>query len=128
MTDQTRRWLKLLLRETWFQTDAVRAHARLFFPDFAFAGPEHADPGLIAALEAAPVRIRDYFCYLLLDFVVVDPELEDEPLKAAHRLAAQVDWGDRLEALSVKELKLKKNEAKDLRTAALKPLAGEAAS
>ena len=49
-------------------------------------------------------------------------------MRDRNRLAAQVDWGDRLEALSIKELKLKKTEAKDLRAAALKPPAGEAAS
>lgn len=125
MAGQTHRWLKLLLREKWFQTDTVRAHARLFFPDFEFAGPEHEDPELIAALKDVPVRIRDYFCFLLLDFAVMDPELEDEPLKATHRLATLVGWGDRLEALSVKELKLKKAEAKQLRAAALDAMTGE---
>lgn len=121
LTGHSRRWLSLLLRSPWFQTDAVRAHARLFFPDFTFAGPDHTDDALLADLRQLPPDTRDYFCYLLLDFAAIDPELEDEPLKAAHALAHQLEWGDRLEALSVRELKLKKREAKGLREAALPP-------
>ena len=112
--DWTRRWLRLLLRATWFQTETVRAHARMFFPDFTFAPDGHADAGLMAELTEMPVGVRDYFCYLLLDFAAVDPEIEDEPLKEAHRLARQLEWDDRLETLSVKELKLKKRDAKKL--------------
>lgn len=115
------RWLRLLLRAPWFQTDAVRAHARLFFENFEFAGPGHTDEALLAELRPLPAAVRDYFCYLLLDFAVVDPDLEDEPLKAAHALAHRLDWGDRIEALSVRELKLKKKDAKALREAAVPP-------
>ena len=117
----SRRWLALLLRATWFQTDAVRAHARLFFTDFEFVGPDHTDEALLTELQGFPAAVRDYFCYLLLDFAVVDPELEDEPLKAAYALAQPLDWSDRLEALTVRELKLKKKDAKALREAALPP-------
>lgn len=111
-TDWTHRWLRLLLRPAWFQTDAVRAHALLLFPEFIFAPETHTDDPLLADLAGAPIGVRDYFCYLLLDFAAVDPDLEDEPLKAAHRLAQKLEWDDRLEALSVKDLKLKKRDAK----------------
>lgn len=115
----TRRWLRLLAREPWFQTDAVRAHARMFFPDFEFAAADHADAELLATLTAAPIGIRDYFCYLALDFAAADPDLEEEPLKAVHRLVQPLEWNDRVEALAVKELKLKKKDAKRIREAAI---------
>lgn len=119
LTDHSLRWLRLLLRAPWFQTDAVRGHARLFFPHFEFAHPNHSDPTLFDALRDAPASVRDYFCFLLLDFAAVDPELDDEPLKVAHQLAQPLGWDDRLEALSVRELKIKKREAKRVRDAAL---------
>ena len=121
LTDFTRRWLRLLLHAPWFQSDPVKAHARLYFPDLQFPVTDHADEELLAALRESPVNVRDYFCYLLLDFSAVDPDLEDEPLKAAYALAQKVEWEDRLEALSVKELKLKKRDAKRVREEALPP-------
>jgi hypothetical protein len=115
MTDLTRRWLRLFLRPAWFRTDAVRGQARLFFPDFDFATEEHSDAPLLAELRNASISIRDYFCYLLLDFCAVDPELELEPIRAAFVLTSELRWDDRLEALVVKDLKIKKREAQRLR-------------
>lgn len=123
LTDFTQRWLRLLLRAPWFQSDPVKAHARLYFPELQFPPTDHTDEALLEALREAPINVRDYFCYLLLDFSAVDPELEDEPLKAAYVLAQKLEWEDRLEALSVKELKLKKRDAKRVREEALPPAA-----
>ena len=121
LTDLTLRWLRLLLRAPWFQSEPVKAHARLYFPAIQFPSADHADDALVETLRGSPVGLRDYFCYLLLDFSAVDPELEDEPLKSAYALAERLEWECRLEALSVKELKLKKREAKRVREAALPP-------
>lgn len=114
----TRRWLQLFLRHAWFHTDAVRGHARLFFPDFDFSLEGHRDAPLLDELREAGTSVRDYFCYLLLDFAAVDPELEFEPLRAAFALTSALGWDERLESLVVKELKLKKREAQQLRAAA----------
>lgn len=116
LTGLTQRWLQLFLRPAWFRTDAVRGQVRLYFPEFDFAaGEEHRDPELLAELRGASTNIRDYFCYLLLDFAAVDPELEVEPLRTAFALASELGWDGRLETLLVKELKLKKREAQQLR-------------
>jgi hypothetical protein len=118
MTALTRRWLQLFLRPAWIRTDAVRGQARLFFPDFDFAVEGHRDGALLEELRAAATSVRDYFCYLLLDFSAVDAELEMEPLKAAFLLASELGWDERMEALAVKELKLKRREAQKLRAEA----------
>ena len=56
-------------------------HAKLFFDDFqatvtqgapVFDGGAFHDP-----------KLQEYICYLLLDFVTADPELDDMPLAAA---------------------------------------------
>ena len=118
MTALTLRWVKLFLRPAWFRTDAVRGQVRLLFPDFDFAPEGFQDEELLATLREASPSARDYFCYLLLDFAVVDPELEQEPLRAAFLLASRLGWDERLEMLVVKELKLKKREAQRLRAEA----------
>lgn len=128
LTALTHRWLQLFLRPTWFRTEAIRGHVRLFFPDFDFAGEGHRDDALLTELRSAASSIRDYFCYLLLDFAAADPELELEPLRAAFALASELGWDERLESLVVKELKLKKREAQRLRAEARAAAAEDAAA
>jgi hypothetical protein len=118
LTALTQRWLRLFLRPAWFRTDAVRAHVKLFFPDFDFAPDGHADDALLTTLRESENSVRDYFCYLLLDFAAVDPDLEHKPLRAAFELTSLVGWDERFESLIVKELKLKKREAQRLRAEA----------
>ena len=118
MTALTLRWLRLFLRAAWFKTDPVRAHVKRFFPEFDFAPEGHEDDALLETLRTADASVRDYFCYLLLDFAAVDPELEHEPLSAAFALTTLLAWDERLEALVVKELKVKKREAQRLRAGA----------
>jgi len=116
----TRRWLDLLLAQPVLQSDTTRAQARLFFDGYEFPAALPAeDAALLDELRDSPASIRDYYLYLLLDFSTVDPDLEEEPIKAAHRLAHRLEWAERLEALSVKELKFKKRDAKRLREEAL---------
>lgn len=125
LTRQTRSWLDLIFSPADMRTETNRAQARLFFPDYEFPTTDSNDAALLAAITDASGSIRDYFCYLLLDFATVDPELEDEALKHAFRLADRCDWSRRLEALVVKELKLKKREAKRLCEEALGIAAAE---
>ncbi len=119
LTALTRRWLALLLRPAWFRTDAVRGQVRLFFPEFDFATEAHRDDALLDELRASANNVRDYFCYLLLDFAAVDPELEDEPLRVALALAHELGWAERLESLAAKELKRKKRDVQKLRAEVL---------
>ncbi len=118
LTESTRRWLQLLLRPAWFRTDAVRGQVKLYFPEFDFAAETHLDPDLLAALGTVDNNVRDYLCYVLLDFAAVDPELESAPLLEAFKLASDLGWDGRLESLAVKELKLKKRDAQGLRAEA----------
>jgi peptidase M48-like protein len=112
LTDLTRRLLAQLLRPRWFQTDVVLAHARLFFDDFRAATAD--DATLLDDLRFTDGRLRDYVCYLLLDFAAADAELDDLPL------AATLGWSQRLgldgpfEKLVVKELGVKPRALKKL--------------
>jgi Peptidase family M48 len=118
LTDFTKRWIQLFLRPAWFRTDAVRGQAKLFFADFDFATEGHRDDPLLDQLRGAGTSIRDYFCYLLLDFSAVDADLELEPLKVAFALTSELGWDERFETLVVKELKIKKREAQRMRAEA----------
>jgi hypothetical protein len=54
---------------------------------------------------------------VLLDFAVMDPELEEEPLKQAVRVAKRWGLEDSFAKLAQKELKMKVREWEKFRTA-----------
>jgi len=117
LTEVTRRIVRHHLRWPWLRTGRVTGHAGHFF--------EHGMPEDGIDLEVVRAdwdgvddRMRDYGCYLLLDFGWVDPELEENGLAAAFLTADGLGWGDRLEELARKELKLLKRDTTRIRKSA----------
>jgi hypothetical protein len=112
LTSTTRQFLEVFLCPRWFQTEPVLAHARLFFNDFR-AGAVSGAPPLVVEQ-----RLKDYFCFLMLDFATVDPDLEQLPLAAAFEWSKLMGIEPEFDKHAAKELKLKaramtklKNEA-----------------
>jgi hypothetical protein len=121
LTRRTRRLLEYLLQPKWFQTPAVLAHARMFFDDFQ--PPQARDATALDGLRVGDPKLREYLCYLLLDFVTVDPELEDVPLAAALDLSRQLELDSEFEKLAAKELKMKVRDVRRIREQAAEMLA-----
>jgi predicted SprT family Zn-dependent metalloprotease len=104
LTAATLAILKRLLKPKWFQTPATLGHARLYFDQFqAVNGDETGNPD---GLRSHDSRIREYLCYVLLDFVKADPDLDEMPLAAAFELSRGLEIGDQFEKLAAKELKM----------------------
>jgi peptidase M48-like protein len=122
LTQLTRRLLEHLLRPKWFQTDAVLGHAKLFFDDFRTT--TSTDPVLLEELKFSDPKLREYLCYLLLDFVAADPELDELPLAATLDLAKQLEIDAFFEKLVAKELKMKPRDLKRLKETAAELIAG----
>ncbi|HEX3624098.1 MAG TPA: M48 family metalloprotease [Verrucomicrobiae bacterium] len=134
LTGLTRRLLEHLLRPRWFQTPAVLGHAKLYFDDFveqSRAREQAADPSLTvgspsdvpADLKFTDAKLREYFCYVLLDFAKVDPNLDDMPLTATLHLSQQLELDAQFEKLAAKELGLKIRDMKKLKEHAAETLA-----
>lgn len=110
----TEQFLQTLLRPRWYRTEAVLGHARRFFPDFAFppeqGGAQAPDSleVLTAELERSDGSLRDYFCYLMLDFVTVDRDLGDVALAASLVLGRRLGIDKRFAELAQKELTIGK--------------------
>jgi hypothetical protein len=121
LTSLTRRLLAQLLRSSWFQTAPVLAHARTFFADFAPA--TSSDDSLVPELSFSDHATREYLCYLLLDFVAVDPELEEAPLAAALTWSDQLGLAELFEKLALKELGLGKRQLNKVKKEAAETLA-----
>lgn len=110
MAGLTRRLLDVFLCRRWLQNDLTLAHARLYFEDYAPPAETLTDPTLAADLRLVPESIGDYYCYVLLDFITADRDIDEPSLAAALLLAEQLGIKPRLKELARKELKLRKNQ------------------
>jgi hypothetical protein len=124
----TRRILMEFLDPAWLRTDAILAHARLFFPDLDPAARDVDATALKDALEGAGDSIRAYACYVLLDLATVDRTLEQAPLAAAIRLSEELGVAETFLALAGEELELPKRSLSRLRKEAATIVAAAAAA
>ena len=106
----TRRILDALLCRKWFQTDLILAHARLYFEDYSPPSDPLRDTSLAKEIRIEPASLCEYYCFLLLDFITADRELEEPPLAAALQLAEELGIKPKLIELIRRELKLRKNQ------------------
>jgi len=121
MTSTTRRLLGCLLRPKWFQTPATLGHAKLYFHDFEPLNGQ--DQSICETLSFSDVRLREYLCYVLLDFAKADPELDEMPLVAALDLSRQLELDAQFEKLAARELKLKVRDVRRMKEQAAELLA-----
>ena len=114
LSESTRTFIADLLRPIWFRSETVLAHARLFFSDFKPVQDASA-PTVYDKLKPLSKSAVDYYCYLLMDFAVADPALDDLPLARALEVADKINARERLEELAYKELKITKKNLARLR-------------
>jgi hypothetical protein len=107
LTALTQRLLAQLLQRRCLRSDALLAHARLFFPDFE--PDESVDPSLAEIIAATP-GIHAYVATLLMDFTVCDRELEDVPLAASLELSERLVLLAEFERFALKELRMPKRQ------------------
>jgi predicted SprT family Zn-dependent metalloprotease len=111
LAEKTRKMLEHFLQPKWLQTPPVLGHASLFFKDFRPA--KARDESLLENFKLnGDKKLKEYFCYVLLDFVTADPELAEMPLAAALELSRKLEFDEQFEKLAAKELKMK---VRDLR-------------
>ena len=73
---------------------------------------------LKSSLNELDKNIQDYFCYILLDFAVVDQSLEEAPLVACLVLSENLGIQTRFAELAKKELKITKKKLDSLKGSA----------
>jgi len=121
LTILTRRFLEHHLQPAWFRSEAVLAHARLFFPDYVPRDESAAD--LVPDLLGLSKLRREYLCQVMLDFCAIDPALEDLPLAAAIEMARDLECLGHFEKIAAKELKVKAKDLKRLKEKSAEMLA-----
>ena len=114
LSSLTEELLYYYLRPEWFRTAPVVSLASQYFSTFkpgvtsrqgGMAAPGEAETGRLKTyLDKAHESIREYFAYVLLDFALADPELEDVPAGYALQVAESCGISDVFEAVIKKEL------------------------
>jgi len=106
----TRRLLDMFLSRPWMQSEVILAHARLFFEDYVPPDAVREDSNLANDLRTNDRSMQDYYCYVLLDFVTADRDLEELPLAAALVLTEKIGLKDRFVDIVRRELRLRKKQ------------------
>jgi hypothetical protein len=114
VSEATRRLLDALLCRKWFQSDLTLAHARLYFEDYAPPEDLLEDRELANSVQAWSDSLRDYYCFVLLDFASADRDLDEAPLAATLSVAEQLGVKPRFMELARQELKLRKNQVEKI--------------
>jgi hypothetical protein len=108
LTDLTYDLLQEYLRPEWMRTELITGLWQQYFPretdGEARAGRQPEQ--LAAAIEGMHPDIRTYFGYVLLDFALADPSLEDMPAGRALELAGELRLSEVYETICRKELQL----------------------
>ena len=108
MGGRTRRLVDALFAEAWMRSDAALAHARLFFDGYTPPSEAAGTDQLAAELRTADDSLRNYYAYVLLDFVAADAERAEPALAWAIELAEPLGLQERVREIAAKELKIGK--------------------
>jgi hypothetical protein len=101
LTRVTRELVCYVLAPSFMRSDATLVHARRFFPGLDLDGAAS-----MPQLPGGGDSVAEYVSYLLLDFAMTDPELEDVALPHAAQLAHELDIAAVFAKLARKELRL----------------------
>lgn len=106
----TRRLIDAVLGSPAMQTSALLSHARLYFDNYA-APTRREDPAALARdLPVEDAGLRDYWCFVLLDFATADRDLEQAALAAALITAEALGLAEPLGEIARREMRLRKRQ------------------
>ena len=83
----------------------VLSQAKQFFNDFSLDEKAVLDEKLIETIGKAHQSIKDYLSYVLLDFALVDPSLEEVPSGWTFQFAEDIQLKDTYDGILKKEMK-----------------------
>ncbi len=105
LADLTLEILHLYLKPKWFRTTLVMSQAKQYFSTFASNEKIVLTNTLLNNLEQAHESVKEYFSYLLLDFALIDPALEDVPFGWAFQFAEDIYLKEAFDSVVKKEMK-----------------------
>ena len=107
LNELTALFLQEYLRPNWLQSTLVMGLAREYFPGGLEMGRDNGGVDrLIDTITGAHPSIRDYVAYVLLDFALADPSLEEMPAGRAFEFAGEMQLTAAYDPIYKKELQL----------------------
>jgi Zn-dependent protease with chaperone function len=106
LLQMTRQFMQLLLKPNWFRSTLVTSLAKQYFADFSYDDNITLNEQLVETVSESHASIRDYLGYVMLDFALVDGELEQVPFGWAFQFAEAIQLKDVFDAIVKKELQL----------------------
>jgi len=101
----TRQILQLFLKPKWFQSTMILGQAKQYFADFILDEKAMLNEKIVETIGTSHQSIKDYLCYVLLDFALVDPTLEEIPSGWAFQFAEDLQLKDTFDTIIKKEMK-----------------------
>lgn len=102
LTETTKHLIRAMLAPEFMRTETTLTHARRFFLETNFDAPEPADDWLPREGD----NLNEYFAYILLDFALADPDLEDTALAHAAAVGRRLGLEAVMPRVARKELRL----------------------
>ncbi|MBL4770461.1 MAG: M48 family metalloprotease [Planctomycetes bacterium] len=115
VSDLTHQLIHWFTAETELQTSAHMAQAHLYFHKFKPRSIPMDSNSLLRQLKGLENPLRDYFCYVLLDFIAVDRDELDFGYVRVVGFFRELGWHERFQDLAGKELGLRKTESSRLK-------------
>jgi Peptidase family M48 len=98
--------IKLMLKPKWIKTTAVLSLARQYDSNFKADENVFVTEELLNKINLLSNSVKEYLTYILLDFALVDPTLEDVPMGFAFQIAENLGLKENFNVVVKKELKL----------------------
>lgn len=104
-SELTRAVVEVLVKTRFAQSERLEIQAREYFPDFDRRRALTVDvPMLASELRQSSRSLKAYFCYVLADFTLADPDLDDLVLLEAVRLADDWEMTEDFDAMAGRDL------------------------
>jgi len=105
LSNLTREILALYLKPKWFQTSMVIGLAKQYFADFAWNENAVLSEKFVTTIAEADDSVKNYLSYILLDFTLLDPSLEEIPAGWAIKFAEDLQLKETFDNILKRELK-----------------------
>ena len=101
----TRKFLQLFLKPKWIQSTMVMSQAKQYFADFSLDEKAILSKEFIETLSQVHSSVKDYLGYVIMDFILVDPSLEEIPTGWGFQFAEDAQLKEIFDAIIKKEMK-----------------------
>ncbi|GAA5022271.1 hypothetical protein GCM10011506_01270 [Marivirga lumbricoides] len=122
MSELTERLIQLIVRPKWINTASIMNLCTKYFSNFTKSESLEKIEAIAERIESAHDSVKEYACYVLLDFTMVDSDLEGLGMGHTLQIAELLSISKEYENIVRKELKLTARDFKQIQERVIKEL------